>query len=96
MQRHAAKSCPGRPRRIDKAVGAFAPTPLGLLGFVARRRTYMDASHVASGIWKFRFGGFIAVLYPACALADRSPRLALMVIREAGSDLTCGLARRSP
>ena len=54
----------------------------------------MDASHVASGIWKFRFGGFIAVLYPACALADRSPRLALMVIREAGSDLANGLTRK--
>jgi hypothetical protein len=40
---------------------------------------------VASGFRKFWFGGFIAVLYPACALADRSPRLALMVIREAES-----------
>ena len=37
---HAAKSCPGRPRRIDKAVGAFAPTSLGLLDFVARRKTH--------------------------------------------------------
>jgi len=61
--------------------------PSGNLGWLFLRpceRTYMDASRVASGIWKFRLGGFIAVLYPACALADRSPRLALMVIREAG------------
>ena len=34
---------------VDKAVGAFAPTPLGLLDFVSRRTTYMDASRVASG-----------------------------------------------
>ena len=27
MQRHAAKSCPGRPRRIDKAVGASHRLP---------------------------------------------------------------------
>jgi len=38
--RHAAKAGPGRPRRIDEAVGAVAPTSLRLLDPVARRTSH--------------------------------------------------------
>jgi hypothetical protein len=69
----------------SRGVAASVPTSLKKSARGRHRKTYMDASRVASGFWKFWFGGFIAVLYPACALADRSPRLALMVIREAES-----------
>jgi hypothetical protein len=39
LQRHAAKSCPGRPRRIDKAVGASHRLPWVCLISWPRRRT---------------------------------------------------------
>jgi len=76
----AAPARAGGLRRAKSGVlallaGASATCTVSLRGL--HGRTYMDASRVASGFWKFWLGGFIADLYPACALADRSLRLAL-------------------
>src|SRR4051812_39405656 len=50
--------------------------------------SYMDASRVASEFLKFRLAVMTAVLYPACLRrSDRSPPLALMVMREVGAHL---------
>src|ERR1700754_2704463 len=55
----------------------------------------MDASRVASEFLKFRLAVMTAVSYPACwCRSDRSPPLALMVMRWAGAHLRRGLRTR--